>query len=337
MKVVRRKIATPQETAPPETKPAAEATGETKPPEQVTGAPPQHMEVEPPAGSPAPTTEQPTRAEAQPVPGSGEANTGPANTGAATGNTSKDQPTRVLVKIEPPATPAGKQEATISPKAEPTEAKQELATDKATEDNMHRCNTASQLGSPGATPGPRSTPADRATGSGPTACAPPDQQKQPDAAPAATAAADQSAQPAASPTATPPEDGPDRSHAKTPDKSEKGGSSSSSSSAHKDDEKDDDAKSLGGSTSFSEALGRELKEEFERLEKEDKNTANKDELKHQPGSRSSQFNPDAKRRRSKTIEEKAIHAKFMRFTRHIQSFSSFCWEKGFMFDTNDQD
>ena len=211
-------------------------------------------------------------------------------------------------------------------KEEPTSVRRHQAVEQAKRDNMQRCSTNSQLGSPvgpsipgapnacaaaAGQHGNASGPSDPTTGASKSS-GPPNGASEPSGPPKGAAPA-----PAEPPAPeAPPRPTPTPAATKNPDSTD--GKSNSN-----DD--DDETKSMGGhssSTSFSQALERELGEMFDQKEAE---------AEAEAAARKNQDNKAAvdkmqphipKRRREKTLEEKAIHAKFMRFTRHIQSFLS---------------
>ena len=85
---------------------------------------------------------------------------------------------------------------------------------------------------------------------------------------------------------------------------------------------DDETRSVGGhssTTSFSQALEKDLTTLLENQEGGERETRRNED--NRDTARPTQP-AIPRRRRARTVEEKAIHAKFMRFTRHIQSFLS---------------
>lgn len=342
VKVIKRKVATPQEgqTLPASARPEAPPSGPTalqkahdhlttqlvspEParaeqatheqadaaarPEQVSppSAPAAAKQVSAPtAAAPHPAPETATEA-TQPAPTELPARpAAPAAPVPRVNERAMPRPTTIPAKAEP-ATPGSavnvKHENTgatssIPSKQEPMTAKRHRAVEQAKQDNMQRCSTQSQLGSPA---GP-STPMPSTNASQPsrpaTGAAPPVARGPPAAHPAA---------PAQPPQAT--------AAGQAPADSEDGRSNHD----------DDDTGSVGGhssTTSFSHALERGLNALLEnppgggegetRRNEDNRNTA-------QPAQPAI-----PRRRRQRTVEEKAIHAKFMRFTRHIQSFLSY--------------
>ena len=336
VKVIRRKVATPQDQdlqAPAPVPPASEQPCDTQATQLVSPGPE-------PAGSASHATSHAEQVSSPSAPAASTATGAPQPATATTADTIPEThpetapeqemqetqpaapepaarpeavappptqevqyPPKTAIKAEP-ATPAAvhvKQEPTdetssIPTKAEPTSARRHQAVEQAKQDNMNRCNTSSQLGSPAAAgpsvPGEADKHATASKPSGPS-------------------------NGAAAPSAEPAPAGPVRP---TPAAKTHPDSTDDKSNSNDDD---DETKSVGGhssSTSFSQALEKELHELFEERENEaragdKKKQDNKNAVEKMPP-------PIPKRRREKTLEEKAIHAKFMRFTRHIQSFLS---------------
>lgn len=212
-------------------------------------------------------------------------------------------PPQIPAKTEP-ATPGSavnvKHEHTeatssIPSKQEPMTEKRHRAVEQAKQDNMQRSSTQSQLGSPAgpSTPMPNTN---ASQSSGPAnGAAPPVARGPPAAHPAA---------PAQPPQAT--------AAGQEPADSEDGRSNN-----------DDETRSVGGhssTTSFSQALERDLTTLLENQEGGERETRRNED--NRDTARPTQP-AIPRRRRARTVEEKAIHAKFMRFTRHIQSFLSY--------------
>ena len=364
VKVIRRKVATPQDgltvppttEAPPQVPPASKEPCQNEAMQLVSPGPTQaehaqaHAEKvsspSAPAASAATEAPQPSAAatagtipetalettpEQDAQPAAPEPTTQP-EVAAPPASEEVKPPPKVPVKTEL-ATPRVevKQEQTdetspIPTKAEPTSARRRQAVEQAKHDNMHRCSTNSQLGSPvgpsipGAPNASAAEAGQHGNASGPSdptngASEPsgrPNGASEPSGPPKGAATPAPAEPPAPE---VPPRPTPTPAATKNPDSTD--GKSTSND--------DDETKSMGGhssSTSFSHLLERELGEMFDQKEAEAeaeaaarKNRENKAAVdKVQP--------PIPKRRREKTLEEKAIHAKFMRFTRHIQSFLS---------------
>jgi len=257
-------------------------------------------------------------------------------------------PPQIPAKTEP-ATPGSavnvKREHTeatssIPSKQEPMTEQRRRAVEQAKQDNMQRSSTQSQLGSP-AGPSTRMPNTNASQSSGPAnGAAPPVARGPPAAHPAAPAQPPQATAalpvargpPAAHPaapaqrpqaTAAPPvARGPPAAHPAAPAQRPQATAAGQEPADSEDGRSnhDDETRSVGGyssTTSFSQALERDLTTLLENQEGGERETRRNED------NRDTAQPAVPRRRRARTVEEKAIHAKFMRFTRHIQSFLSY--------------